>query len=115
MGCSVTAILVVNNLRDIPTDRTSGKNTLAVVMGDRLTRWWYLILVGTAVLATLLTMLAGASPAVLISLAALAALAAPLRSVMTGTQGAPLNVALKQTARFHLALGLLFALGLAVS
>ena len=115
MGCSVTAILVVNNLRDIPTDRLSGKNTLAVVMGDRLTRAWFVLLAVGGVAAAALVWPAGASPVVLISLGALVPLVAPLRAVLGGASGAPLNQALKQTARFHLALGALLALGLALS
>jgi 1,4-dihydroxy-2-naphthoate octaprenyltransferase len=39
MGCLVTAILVVNNLRDIDTDRLAGKRTLAVRVGRKVTRW----------------------------------------------------------------------------
>ena len=49
VGCLVTAILVVNNLRDLETDRASDKRTLAVIMGDRATRWWYALLVGGGV------------------------------------------------------------------
>ena len=48
MGCLVTAILVVNNLRDIDTDRLAGKHTLAVRIGREATRWEYSILIATA-------------------------------------------------------------------
>lgn len=41
VGLQCTAILAVNNLRDIPTDRAVGKRTLAVVLGPRLTRGYY--------------------------------------------------------------------------
>ncbi|MCX7619727.1 MAG: 1,4-dihydroxy-2-naphthoate polyprenyltransferase, partial [Acidimicrobiales bacterium] len=41
VGCLATALLVVNNLRDIPSDRRAGKRTLAVKMGDRSTRVLY--------------------------------------------------------------------------
>ncbi len=48
MGCGAgalaCALLVVNNLRDIPTDREVGKKTLAVRLGDRRTRWFYVVL-----------------------------------------------------------------------
>ena len=40
-GCVACALLVVNNLRDIPTDTVSGKRTLAVRLGDARTRWLY--------------------------------------------------------------------------
>jgi 1,4-dihydroxy-2-naphthoate polyprenyltransferase len=51
MGALATALLVVNNLRDIPTDRDVGKRTLAVRLGGSRTRNLYLALVGTSYLA----------------------------------------------------------------
>src|SRR5690606_7074586 len=45
VGCLSVAVLVANNLRDIPTDREAGKITLAVRLGDRGTRRFYLALV----------------------------------------------------------------------
>ena len=48
MGCLVTAILVVNNLRDIDTDRAAGKRTLAVRIGKEATRWEYAALIAVA-------------------------------------------------------------------
>jgi len=115
-GCTVTAILVVNNLRDIPTDRATGKKTLGVVMGDRLTRWWYLaLLFGAVVLAALAWPAGIASPWVLLVLLSLP-LAIPLaRTVRSGTAGRALNPTLKATARFHLVLCMLFGIGLALS
>ena len=47
-GCLACALLVVNNLRDIPSDRVAGKRTLAVRIGDRRTRWLYVGLVAAA-------------------------------------------------------------------
>jgi len=51
IGVLACAILVANNLRDIPTDTTSGKRTLAVVLGDQRTRYLYLFLVLAAAVA----------------------------------------------------------------
>ena len=51
IGCYACAILVANNLRDIPTDIVAGKRTLAVVLGDARTRHFYGILIDLAVLA----------------------------------------------------------------
>ena len=51
VGAIACAILVANNLRDIPTDRVAGKLTLAVRLGEPLTRWWYVALLALAVAA----------------------------------------------------------------
>jgi 1,4-dihydroxy-2-naphthoate octaprenyltransferase len=51
VGAFACAILVANNLRDIPTDRTSGKRTLAVALGDERTRFLYVLLIGVALVA----------------------------------------------------------------
>ena len=51
IGALACAILVVNNLRDIPTDTLAGKRTLAVVLGDERTRYLYAFLVGAAAVA----------------------------------------------------------------
>jgi len=51
IGCFACAILVANNLRDIPTDTIAGKRTLAVVLGDARTRMFYGVLVDLAALA----------------------------------------------------------------
>ena len=48
VGALACALLVINNLRDIPTDREVGKKTLAVRLGERRTRWFYVALVGAA-------------------------------------------------------------------
>ena len=48
VGLLATALLVVNNLRDIPTDGPAGKRTLAVRMGDRKTRIFYVVLIVAA-------------------------------------------------------------------
>ena len=45
VGLLITALLVVNNLRDIPTDGPAGKRTLAVRLGDHRTRWLYCLLI----------------------------------------------------------------------
>jgi 1,4-dihydroxy-2-naphthoate octaprenyltransferase len=57
VGCLATAILVVNNIRDIDTDRRAGKNTLAVRLGRERTRQLYVALLAVAYLALPLTLL----------------------------------------------------------
>jgi 1,4-dihydroxy-2-naphthoate polyprenyltransferase len=112
LGCTVTAILVVNNLRDIETDRTAGKTTLAVVMGDRVTRRWFITLVVIAYATVPLSDIAGASPLVLVAALSLPWAVPPLRAIRGGVSGRALNPVLKQTAQFHLFFGLFFALGM---
>lgn len=112
VGLTVTAILVVNNLRDIETDLQAGKRTLATRLGDQPTRWQYLLLVLGAYAALPVLIAAGAGAGVF-----LAALSLPLaiglcRSVLSGAAGRDLNPVLKRTAQLHLAFGVLLALGL---
>ena len=112
VGLTVTAILVINNLRDIETDLRAGKRTLATRLGARATRWQYFLLVVGAYAALPVLIAAGAGVGV-----ALAALSLPLaiglcRSVLSGAAGRDLNPVLKRTAQLHLAFGGLLALGL---
>ena len=113
MGCTVTLILVVNNLRDIDTDRASGKTTLAVLIGARATRLWYALLLAGAFVLAFVSVFAGASPLVLLTALSAAAAWRPARAVFSGVSGRSLNPVLKATARFDLVFGLLFAIGLA--
>lgn len=112
VGMTVTAILTVNNLRDIDTDRRTGKRTLAVRLGDRPTRWQYVALVlgAYAVLPGLIA--AGASAWVGLAFLSLPLALALCRSVIRGCEGRALNHVLKRTSQLHLAFGALVALGL---
>jgi 1,4-dihydroxy-2-naphthoate polyprenyltransferase len=112
IGLLACALLVVNNLRDIPTDSETGKRTLAVVLGDQRTRALYIgcILVPFCVAAVL----APARPLSLLALAALPLAFAPVRHVRDGATGRRLIVALGQTGRLELAYGALLTLGLAI-
>jgi len=115
MGCTVTAILVVNNLRDLETDRAAKKTTLGVILGDRGTRGWYTLLVVAAyVSALILPATASASPFVLLVLASSPFAIRLLRAVPGGTSGRALNPVLAQTARFDLVFGILLAVGLGI-
>ena len=112
IGALVTNILVVNNLRDIDTDRAANKHTLAVILGRQGARLEYLALVVVAYVVPIWFWLSGQSSVwVLLPLLSLA-LAVPLvRAVFTVT-GRPLNKTLAGTARLSLVFGLLFAVGL---
>jgi 1,4-dihydroxy-2-naphthoate polyprenyltransferase len=115
VGALITAILVVNNLRDIQTDRAAGKHTLAVIVGSRNTMLEYGGLIVVAYLVPFVLVVAGAtSPAVLITLTSVP-LAVPLLKVIHA-DGDPrrLNAVLKGTARLSLVFAVLFAVGLAI-
>jgi len=106
----VTAILVVNNLRDIDTDRQAGKRTVAVRFGREATQLQYSILVLGAYLVAAALWLGGANSA----WAMLPWLTLPLgtslvREVWRGEGGAALNRTLRRTAGLHLVFGILLA------
>jgi 1,4-dihydroxy-2-naphthoate octaprenyltransferase len=112
IGLLACALLVINNLRDIPTDSETGKRTLAVVLGDRRTRALY---VGCIVLPFCVAVaLAPAKPWSLLALAAVPFAFPPVRGVIGGSTGRGLIVALGQTGRLQLAFGVLLTLGLAI-
>jgi 1,4-dihydroxy-2-naphthoate octaprenyltransferase len=115
VGFLVTAILVANNVRDIDTDRTSGKHTLAVVIGRRATRVLYVGLTFGAFVLIAVFAAVGATPRpTLLAVAGLPLAVAPARVVARETAGPELIGALTATARLHLVVGLLLAIGAAV-
>lgn len=115
VGATVTMILVVNNLRDIPTDRRTGKVTLGVVLGDRGTRWWFAVLLAVALAVPAGATVSGDVPLGAAAAAAAGVLAWPiLRQVLGGTSGRDLNPVLKATARFALWHALLWAAAIAI-
>ncbi|HEX8972802.1 1,4-dihydroxy-2-naphthoate polyprenyltransferase [Oryzihumus sp.] len=114
IGAIAAAILVANNLRDIPGDTVSGKRTLAVRLGDHRTRTLYAGLLAVAFVGVVVAGLSSAWPA-LIALASFA-LAVPLvRRVWGGARGRDLVPVLAGTGRFELVYAALLALGLALA
>ena len=113
VGLLATALLVVNNLRDIPTDVVAGKVTLAVRLGDRDTRSLYAaLLIGAfATAAALGAVRLGA----LATLLAVPLAVAPVRTVFGGATGPRLIPVLGATGKVQLAAGALLALGLALT
>jgi 1,4-dihydroxy-2-naphthoate polyprenyltransferase len=109
----VTAILVVNNLRDIDTDRATGKHTLAVRIGRPATRAEYLALLVGAYLVPVGRWLAGGSVWSCLPWLTLPLAVSVARVILT-QNGRALNPALRNTARLHLLYGLLFAASLLV-
>jgi 1,4-dihydroxy-2-naphthoate polyprenyltransferase len=115
VGFLVTALLVVNNLRDIPGDTASGKRTLAVRLGDIRTRWLYVALVGGAAVAVPLVAAIGDRAAATLAFLAMPLSLRPLSAVIRGDRGVALIPVLADTGRLHLWFGLLLALGLWIS
>ena len=108
----VTAILVVNNLRDVDTDRVASKRTLAVRLGARGARVEYLLLVIAAYLVPVVAWLTVGAPRGFWLPWLTLPLAIRLVTVVFSQQGRPLNAALAGTGRLHLAFGLLWAAGI---
>jgi len=112
VGLLACAVLVANNLRDIPTDTDAGKRTLAVLLGDADTRRLYVALV-------VVPLLLSAGAAVRSWPMALGLLTAPLavgpiRRVLRGAQGPQLIRVLAATVTTLLAWSVLTAVGLAL-
>ncbi len=113
VGAFACAILVANNLRDIPGDEQVGKQTLAVKWGDARTRNLYLALF---VLAFAMVPLAAVSGVwALIALAALPLAWPPVRTVRSGATGSDLIPVLGGTGVAQLAYALLLSAGLMIS
>lgn len=112
VGMLTCAVLVANNLRDIPTDTVVGKRTLAVVLGDTDTRRLYVALVTVPLLLSLLAglrswpMLLGLLPLPLVVMLA--------REVLSGAAGRKLIRVLAQTGILLLAWSVLTGIGLAL-
>ncbi len=113
VGLLATALLVVNNLRDIPSDAAAGKRTLAVKVGDPVTRTLFVALVAGAFLA--LPVLALARPAALLALLSAPLAVRPVRAVAREERGSGLVPVLIATGQLQLGFGVLLAIGLALS
>jgi 1,4-dihydroxy-2-naphthoate octaprenyltransferase len=111
-GMLSTAILTVNNLRDIESDRASGKRTLAVRFGARFARAEYLLMtVGGILLPALLLLPASGHRPAAISAFALVAALPPIRAVLAGATGEALNEVLAATGRVLAVFGALLSIG----
>jgi len=114
VGLLATAVLVINNLRDVDTDREAGKRTLAVRIGPRATRFEYaLLLFGAYALLPGFLFLGGRSVWVLLPWLTLPLAVRLFRRVIDGAAGAALNPLLGSTAQLSLIFSLLFAVGYA--
>jgi 1,4-dihydroxy-2-naphthoate polyprenyltransferase len=113
IGLCSTALLVVNNLRDVHGDAAVGKRTLAVLLGEHRTR-----LASTGLLVVAFAVIAAigvARPPALLGLLAAPFAVPPVRTVLGGGRGPVLIGALKGTGQLTLATGVLLGIGLALS
>ncbi len=116
VGVLATAILVVNNLRDMETDRRADKMTLAVRLGRPRTRLLYVWMVALAFLAVPVSVLAAGAPAwCLIALLSAPLANPPLRAVTTRTDGEALNRALAGTGSLLGVFSILLSAGLLIA
>jgi len=115
VGFLITAIIVVNNLRDIPTDRKSGKNTLAVILGERGTKLEYLLLMtGAYIMPAAFFFSGGFSVWVLLPMISIP-LSIPNIIAVHKDKGPSLNPVLAKTAALSLLFSLLLSAGLVIS
>ena len=114
VGALISAILVVNNLRDIPTDTVAGKRTLAVTLGRRATAVEYAALVAVAFAVPVGLAATGYGFVMLLPVLAAPIAWSLLWTVRGFVEPRQLNPVLKGTARLALAFGVLFATALAL-
>ncbi len=113
VGLLAVALLIVNNLRDIPGDTIVKKRTLAVRLGDRRTRRLYVGVIAVAFASVpVVAALHTGQWAALVALGAAPLALPPVRAVLRGTKGRDLIAVLVATARLHLGFGLALAVGL---
>ena len=111
VGALACAILVTNNLRDIPTDREVGKRTLAVRLGDTHTRQLYVLLIVIA-FTVVIALAAIGDPWILLGLLAAAWAVRPVRVITSGARGPDLIPALIATGRLVIVYAITVSLGL---
>jgi len=112
VGLLIAAILVVNNARDIDTDRRAGKRTLAVKLGRERTRALFAVMVAAAFVSSWVPWFAGAlSPWLLLTAAAAPLAFGVVQVVRTRVDGPSLNQALGRTAKLALLFCLLLCAG----
>ncbi|AXT86688.1 1,4-dihydroxy-2-naphthoate polyprenyltransferase [Aeromicrobium sp. A1-2] len=112
VGALACAILVANNLRDIPTDSVTGKRTLAVVMGDRRTRRFFTLLLAVALMT--LIWASAFTPWALLGLLMVPFAVRARQTVASGSSGMALIPVLRDTGLAELVYAAGLGLGLVI-
>jgi len=116
IGALTTAILIVNNYRDIDTDARAGKRSLAVIIGPAASRMEYIAMLALSYVTPMGLWLAGRLSAwILLPWLSLPLAIQLTRTMYRTTEGSDLNKALAGTARLDLVFGLLLTVGLLLS
>lgn len=115
IGFIACALLMVNNLRDIPTDAASGKKTLAVRLGDSAARWAFILLLLGALLAAAALVSVGGLYLSACLIVLLIGYIIVIKPVQLGAQGAELIPVLRNTGLFELAYAVLIAVSIALA
>jgi 1,4-dihydroxy-2-naphthoate octaprenyltransferase len=113
-GLLSCALIMINNIRDIPSDGPSGKRTLAVRLGDARSRMAYVAMLLLPFAIAAVTAVTVSRPFGTLILLALPLAVAPVRAVRGGASGPALIATLGQTGRLQLAFGVAFTVGLAI-
>lgn len=111
VGAIACALLVINNLRDIPGDTEAGKRTLAVKMGDIATRKFFALLIAIAFAAVVATSFT-AGPFAMLGLVGVVSLRPAIESVARGTKGRDLIAVLAVVGKGQMILGVTYTIGL---
>ena len=112
VGTLSCAILAINNLRDLPQDKLVGKRTMAVRIGEKNTRVFFMLLLVTAQLTALVA--AGISRWALITLICAPITYRVAKQVLNGAVGSDLIEVLSKTAKLQLLMAILLAAALAI-
>jgi 1,4-dihydroxy-2-naphthoate octaprenyltransferase len=115
IGCTVTAILVANDLRDMEEDINVGKITLVTLFGRLFGRWEWTILVIAAFLIMVTLAATVSTPLILLSLLALIQVTRASKTIWRARERTELALALRATSRLHGELGFLLSVGVVLS
>ncbi len=113
-GLLITAILVINNYRDIEADKQVGKFTLAVFMGKKLSQIYFITLLIISYAIPFYLLFMNYSVFILLPLLSLGKAGKLIRNVLSGNEGVLMNKTLGKTAQLGLIYSILYAIGIVV-